>query len=460
MWRSWPSSFSDRVFVVYLDWYITRECARGNSKALEVVTMMRHKRARYGVFRRMYKEQEAVFCKALEEAKKSLSEIRHAHRRDASLRVVYVDGRVKSADSIISKACEEDIPVDRVFQEVGDIVGLRVVVNGVRDVAPLIREIERRPRFEVLHREKHEADGGYRATHLQVSYVLPDGNQTRKVVCEVQIRTLLQDAWAVMTHHDVYKNQANLPALARLVSKHLSNALQTLDRLANDFRKAIEEEVEPPNDLSDDAPLDRQGIAFLYYELLGRKPQEYETEYLHRVANEVGVKSVGQARTGLRKEVFERLQKIHDKYFPWLPLGHELLEYEIRFAAQGPSVFREYRRTAERQWQEIESVARGEVLAELPETFDEFVMTVKTGDIPWNAVRELGGISTCTRCGIDIFVPDRAAEGVLDHYGFPDTDVDLEGLLDDVSDDAPCEPESVNTPGLCPWCDHMTSKDE
>jgi putative GTP pyrophosphokinase len=414
----------------------------------------------YGVFRKAYNERKPIYEKAVTEALKAIAEIKHKHQKKATLRIAYIDGRVKTPTSIIKKACERDISVKDVFDKMDDIVGLRVIVNNLKDIEPLIGELKTHPKFQIVEREEHTGTDPYRAVHLKVAYRLSNDDPGSDMKCEIQIRTLLQDGWAILSHHDLYKNQAELPDLAKPISKHLSESLHTLDRLANDLRVHLEEKVEPPNDLTDEAPLDKQGIAFLYYELLGEKPQEYEVEFLVKKAGEYGLKTVGEARRGLSEEVIKHLKEIHDSRFHMLSPGSDFLAFGMLFAAEGPSAFQEYKRYIEAEWDEIESFGRAEALSAMPETFDEFVEMVEQGDVPWEAMKELGGVQECTNCGAEIFVHDATAEGVLAHYGFPDTELNLEGLLLDACDrfDCPFEQESVNTSGLCPWCDHMMSK--
>jgi len=416
----------------------------------------------YGVFRKAYNERKPIYEKVVTEALKAIAEIKHKHQKKATLRIAYIDGRVKTPTSIIKKACEKDISVKDVFDKMDDIVGLRVIVNNLKDIEPLIEELKTHPKFRIVEREEHTGTEPYRAVHLKVTYRLSNNDPGSDVTCEIQIRTLLQDGWAILSHHDLYKNQAELPDLAKPISKHLSESLHTLDRLANDLREHIEEKVEPPNDLTDEAPLDKQGMAFLYYELLGEKPQEYEVEFLVKKAGEYGLKTVGEARRGLSNRVIKRLTRIHDSRFSMLSPGSDLLEFGMLFAAEGPSAFQEYKRHVEADWDEIESYGRAEALSGMPETFDEFVEMAERGDVPWEAMAELGGVKGCMRCGAETFVLDSAVEGVLDHYGFPDTEVDLEDLLFHASNNHECpfELEAVDFSGVCSWCGHMMSKDD
>lgn len=249
-------------------------------------------------------------------------------------------------------------------------------------------------------------------------------------------------------------------AVAQPIATHLSDSLAALDGLADEFRKELEKKVSPPNDLSDGATLSRESMAFLYYEIIGEAPQEYEIDFLVRRAEELGLRTIGEARKGLGENVLRRLCEIHDMRFAGLQMGHELLEFGMHFAVHGPTAFDEYRKHIEDQWEEIERFGRAEALAGLPDTLEEFVDDAKSEKIPWEALEELGAVCECHRCGADIFAADRAAEAVLDHYDVSETDVDLEELLRDAVGNCPWEEESVNTSGLCPWCDHVMSKDD
>jgi len=413
----------------------------------------------YGIVKRAYNERLSLFEKALAEAKKAVAAIRLKHLRKATLRIAYIAGRVKSLPSLIKKACDRGISATEVFDRIHDVVGLRVVVNNATDVAPLIEELRANPRFKIEEIEDH-AQGPYRAVHLKVAYGLRDGEDVSLVQMEIQIRTLLQDAWAILTHHDVYKNQAALPALAQPVSKHLSESLSSLDKLADEFRRQMENIVEPPNDLSDDARLDRQGIAFLYYEILGEKPQEYEVDILVKHAHECGLRTIGDARRGLGEDVLQRLRQIHDARFGGWPIGSQVLEYGFLYAAQGPLAFEEYRKLVQAEWEDIERTAQAEALSEMPETFDEFVADLKRGDVPWGALEELGGVKRCSVCGTKILDPDAAAEGVMEHYEVDDADIDILALICGIASESPFEPQGPNFPDLCSWCDHTMSKDD
>jgi len=425
------------------------------------------KKKEYRSLPKEYAKRKKTFEQALSDVERKIALIKRQHERQTRLRIAYIDGRIKSIHSLIRKAVTNKIPAEKVFESIEDIIGVRVVVNNLKDIEPLIEEIKKIPEFSGFTNKVHTDEAGYRAMHLKTVYSLTtyDGRK-EEVKIEIQLRSLLQDAFAILSHHDVYKNKADLPELAANIFKTMSRMLHVLDKTADDFRTEIESKVEPPNDLSDDAPLDREGISFLYFELFGEPPEEYEVQYLTKMAMDYGVKSVGDARKGFSEDILGNLEKIHNKRFSSLPADNmELFQYGLLYSQQGKLAYKEYRKRIEQEWAEIEATARSEILSAMPGTFEEFVELLENGRIDWymwQAIGELGGTGSCARCSATILIPESAAEAVLDFYDVDDseTDVDLVSMFINPSGvDAP-QPESVNLSGCCPYCGDIMTRDD
>ena len=182
-------------------------------------------RREYGLLRKQYRHRLPLLEKAKIAAMKHVAEIQLKHQGKATLRIAHVDGRVKSLPSLIKKACDRGVAAAQVFDGIADIVGLRIVVNNTRDITPLIRELRALPFFQSVSEDDQVRLGPYRAVHLKAVCTVEQDEEAHAVVMEIQVRTLLQDAWAVLTHHDIYKNQAMLPQLGQSVSEHLSSGL-------------------------------------------------------------------------------------------------------------------------------------------------------------------------------------------------------------------------------------------
>jgi putative GTP pyrophosphokinase len=91
-----------------------------------------------------------------------------------------------------------------------DLMGIRIVCLFIEDIASVIELIKER--FDVIKTEKKGHDTfkefGYESTHLLIKIpadIVRDRGQTGCEVAEIQIRTILQDAWAEVEHELFYK---------------------------------------------------------------------------------------------------------------------------------------------------------------------------------------------------------------------------------------------------------------
>jgi putative GTP pyrophosphokinase len=127
---------------------------------------------------------------------------------------VDVHSRVKSLTSFLRKLEKTDWPMfGHPTEVITDVIGARVVCWFVDDCYGMLDYIQATRRFRIKPRslEDYIRDPkrtGYRAIHLlaDVSYdrVRTYGKRRTvvedRMICEIQIRTKLQDAWAEFTH--------------------------------------------------------------------------------------------------------------------------------------------------------------------------------------------------------------------------------------------------------------------
>lgn len=434
---------------------------------IPVITSYNQKNKEYGLLKKEYAKREMKYKQVLSDLIKQFSLFKKQHDRQAILRIAYIDGRIKSVHSLIRKAVAKKIRAEKAFESIDDIIGIRIVVNNLKDIDSVIEEIKKIPEFSKISRKEHNDEAGYRATHLKALYSHSLENGIKDdVKIEIQLRSLLQDAFAILSHHDIYKNKSDLPRLAANISKTMSRILRVLDRTSDDFRTEIESKVEPPNDLSNDAPLDREGISFLYFELFGTPPDEYEVQFLMRKKDDYDINTVGEARKGLAQDILSNLEKIHNKRFSGLPVGNmDQFQFGLLYASQGKSAYREYRKQIEREWAEIESTAMSEILSAMPSSFEEFTEMLDHDQLDWyiwQAIGELGGTDSCARCSATILIPESASEAILEFYHVDDLDVHVDLIsmfLNPGGIDSP-QPESANLSGFCPYCGDLMTKDD
>ena len=136
--------------------------------------------------------------------------------RAAEINVHSVTCRTKSIESFRQKASKpaDDDPsrpkYTRPLTEITDLAAIRVVTflpKHAKKVAQLVNE-----NFDVVDHPKKGSDGpqGYRSIHYIVRLSspragLPENRPFRRHVVEIQIRTILQHAWAEIEHDVAYK---------------------------------------------------------------------------------------------------------------------------------------------------------------------------------------------------------------------------------------------------------------
>jgi putative GTP pyrophosphokinase len=159
---------------------------------------------------------------------------------------------VKSKDRFLEKARRKGATADSVSTQVRDLAGVRVTCKNVQDVDEVARIIEGHPDLNVVEVEDHHGhptEAGYRARHVIVRTKVAEGTSSVPVECEVQLMTLLQDAWAEFAHEDLYEDGSAPPRLVRS-AKRVAELLSGVDDILQDIREELESPAlaEPESD--------------------------------------------------------------------------------------------------------------------------------------------------------------------------------------------------------------------
>lgn len=215
----------------------------------------------YEAFSEWYEAHRSRFLEsAREHAVRALNELfdEELGERDR-VRFDVRPGRVKSKtrawQKLNSKYASRVSAPAQVPEVMDDLVGLRVVCTNLSDLAKateILDNLEIWNEGETPVLAIHGADSardylgvgkdsGYRAYHLNLCTSVPWSTDRRVVVCELQLRTLLQDSWGELTHEDTYKPGGEPPVLVRTLSKRMADLMATLDDMAQDLRDALDE---------------------------------------------------------------------------------------------------------------------------------------------------------------------------------------------------------------------------
>ncbi len=231
--------------------------------------------AEFGVWYDAYRAE--ILEPALDEASAALDSLLAELLTDRDLaRIRSTSGRVKSKRRTWRKIRQPRYQgriatVDDIPGVVDDLVGLRMTCINVRDIEMVQTALDAVPRsaWGGLHLDPtterdyvaEPKESGYRGWHVNLGITVND----TPVVCELQVRTLLQDSWGELTHEDTYSKDGALPPLVDVLSTRMADLLSILDDIAEDLRTELDridqEIVAEPDDSLGVAESDLAGQA-------------------------------------------------------------------------------------------------------------------------------------------------------------------------------------------------------
>ncbi|HEO8357803.1 TPA: GTP pyrophosphokinase family protein [Streptococcus agalactiae] len=169
--------------------------------------------------------------------------------------IEFVTGRVKSVESIQEKMVLRGISEENLAQDLQDIAGLRIMVQFVDDVDEVLALLRKRHDMTVVQERDyitHMKSSGYRSYHVVVEYPVDTIDGQKKVLAEIQIRTLAMNFWATIEHSLNYKYQGNFP---EEIKQRLEKTAKIALELDEEMRK-IREDIREAQLLFD--PLNRK----------------------------------------------------------------------------------------------------------------------------------------------------------------------------------------------------------
>lgn len=154
--------------------------------------------------------------------------------------------KIKTFDSFYGKVLRKGI-LDNQFDAVEDISGVRITClyrADLQNIGQIISNL-----FEVIEadtsRTRTEAPFGYSSDH----YIVKFGKKgygarydsIKELKCEIQVRTILMDAWATVSHHLDYKQEIDIPKDLRTDFNALAGLFYVADSHFELFKEGVEE---------------------------------------------------------------------------------------------------------------------------------------------------------------------------------------------------------------------------
>lgn len=194
---------------------------------------------------RSYYEMQPVYQRLCDEVKYILDK----KIKNLGVEIGHLSSRAKTLSSFCEKI--ERKSYKNPLEEITDFSGVRIVYLYGSDRRELEQLVE--DEFEIHEKvDKVSNQGvekfGYGALHYIISLKEQHAgaryDDLRGVLCEIQIRTILQDAWAIVAHHLSYKHEEDIPNELKRKLHALSGLFETAD---DQFERINQARVEYQN---------------------------------------------------------------------------------------------------------------------------------------------------------------------------------------------------------------------
>jgi ppGpp synthetase/RelA/SpoT-type nucleotidyltranferase len=166
--------------------------------------------------------------------------------------------RIKTFDSYYKKVIrvQPEALKKKDFPVLSDILGIRIICPFLDDIDIVEKELA--AKFTVLEIERKGAERsfsefGYESIHILIELPevilksFPKNRVPKGLICEIQVRTILQDAWAEVEHELVYKSAFSpfdLPLRRKLASMNASLSLADIVfEEIRDYQRKLNQEV-------------------------------------------------------------------------------------------------------------------------------------------------------------------------------------------------------------------------
>jgi putative GTP pyrophosphokinase len=223
------------------------------------------------------------YDQAVEELKVKFKTLRSELKsRDEYSPIEFVTGRIKKISSILEKAKRLNVPMDQLETGIEDIAGIRIMCQFVEDIQWLAELIRAREDMTVVYEKDYvlnKKESGYRSYHIIIEYPVQTALGMKRVLAEVQIRTLAMNFWATIEHSLNYKYRETLPEDVRKRLSKAAEAAYLLDEEMSSIREEIMESQRMFEDHSNVVNKVLNSIQVLYFYHRVREAAQFQLRF-------------------------------------------------------------------------------------------------------------------------------------------------------------------------------------
>lgn len=177
--------------------------------------------------------RKEVYENALIELSEILNEIaQKMHEQNGNSSIRFMERRLKNPSSIAEKLARKGKKqdVETAIKCINDLAGLRIICFDVKQVYEIVDAIKKVEKVKVIKEKdyiKNPKDNGYQSYHLILEF--------QGIKIELQIRTILMDAWSSIETILIYKKSTPIPTQIRENIKTFSKLSKKMDLIAQNM---------------------------------------------------------------------------------------------------------------------------------------------------------------------------------------------------------------------------------
>jgi putative GTP pyrophosphokinase len=212
---------------------------------------------------KQYEEQRSLYVDFTDKLKVLIESLLN----NSEIKFQVIEHRTKDVSSFREKISRENKSYSDPLREITDLSGLRVIVYYLEDVERACKVIEQElcvdsdasgDKLQLLKPNEF----GYRSIHYIASLSdsrkdLLEWHRFQGLTAEIQIRTVLQHAWAAISHALQYKVKEDVPSTLQRKLSRLSGLLELSDE---EFSALKEEQQQFARDVSNDIGLGKTAL--------------------------------------------------------------------------------------------------------------------------------------------------------------------------------------------------------
>lgn len=158
--------------------------------------------------------------------------------------VEFVTGRVKTIPAIEEKLVRRHISVDRIEQDMEDLAGVRIMTQFTEDIYRVVDLLRKRKDMVILEERDYvtnEKPSGYRSYHIVIEYPVQLVTGEKKVLAEIQVRTMQMNVWATIEHAINYKYDGEYTEEMQEKLKNAAELSIKVDELFSELHSGLSE---------------------------------------------------------------------------------------------------------------------------------------------------------------------------------------------------------------------------